>query len=663
MSASFTELPREQEAIRAKCFHPTGMFVEFKKEEIEQSIPERFEKIVRLYPDRLAVKMGERALTYDQLNHLANQIARTILARRGEGSEPIAILLEHGIDVIAAMIGVVKAGKFYVTLDSNWPMTGIMRVLRDSGAHLILTTSQDRETLTQSINRQMVGLLLIDEVDDSARASKNLGIPIAPSDVSGIVYTSGTTGEPKGAIETHAYRLHVTRGHTNLVHVCAEDRLSLVHSVSYGSGLVQVFRSLLNGASLFPFDLKSRGMDQFTRWVNKEQISIAHLPTSAFRQLVDSPESKACLKSLRVIQLSGSSITKYDFELYREHFPASTFLAIHMGATGGGTICSCILDNTFSFPAEGTPIGFPVQDVGILLLDEQGKEVGVNQDGEIAVRSRFFGAGYWGQPERSRADFVPDLDGSQEPIYLTGDLGRRLPDGFLIHLGRKDFMVKIRGYRVEFAEIEMALLAHPQVKDAGVVAWDQESGEKYLIAYIVPRESNALSVNELRGFLREKVPDYMMPSSFMFLQSLPLTNGKLDRTALPRPGHKRPNLGQPSVPPHGEVETTLVQVWEEALNVRPIGIHDNFFDLGGHSLAAMRVISQVIKKFQLELPLQSLFQSPTVAEMAVVITEYQGKKLTVEELERLLREIETMSDDEAKKLLAAETQGTEKKLT
>jgi amino acid adenylation domain-containing protein len=643
------KLPPEQEAIRAKCFHRSGTFVEFPREEIEQSIPERFEKIVRLHPDRLAVKMGERALTYDQLNKVANQIARAILTRRGQGSEPIALLFEHGIEVVATIIGVLKAGKFYVAMDIDSPRERVTRVLRDSGVHLIVTDSRDR-TLTQSIDGKVVGLLTTDEIDDSTRASENLGVAIASSDISGIVYTSGTTGEPKGAIETHGYRLHVARGHTNLVHVCPEDRLSLVHSISFGSGLVQVYRSLLNGASLFPFDLKSRGIDQFTRWMNQEQISIAHLPTSAIRRLADSPESKARLKSLRVINLSGSPITKHDFDLYKEHFAANTFLAIHMGATGGGTICSCILDNTFTFPGEGTPLGFPVEGIEILLIDEHGKEVGLNQDGEIAVRSRFLGGGYWGQPELSKAHFVSDRGGSEEPIYLTGDLGRRLPDDFLVHLGRKDLMVKIRGFRVEFGEIESMLLKHPEVRAAGVRAWDLESGEKYTAAYVVPRANTRPPVDELREFLKQTLPDYMIPSAFVFMDDLPLTNGKLDRTALPKPGNERPEMKPPYVFARGEIEQTLVHIWEQVLDVRPIGIHDNFFDLGGHSLAATRVVSLVISQFQLEIPLQSLFQSPTVAEMAVVITEHQGKQVGKAELDRMLRELELLSDEEAERL-------------
>jgi acyl carrier protein len=233
--------------------------------------------------------------------------------------------------------------------------------------------------------------------------------------------------------------------------------------------------------------------------------------------------------------------------------------------------------------------------------------------------------------------------------------GRMLPDGFLIYLERKDLQVRIRGYRVEFGEIERALLTHPQLKDAGVVAWYQESGEKYLTAYVVPCESVGPAINALYKFLRDKLPDYLKPSAFMFLQSLPLTNGKLDRTALPRPDYRRRNLEQPYAQPHGDVEIRLVQIWEDILNIRPIGIHDNFFDLGGHSLAAMRAVSQVIKQFQLELPLQSLFQSPTIAQMAAVIMEHQGKQLGQEDLKRILDELESLSDEEAQRLLAEET--------
>ena len=222
---------------------------------------------------------------------------------------------------------------------------------------------------------------------------------------------------------------------------------------------------------------------------------------------------------------------------------------------------------------------------------------------------------------------------------------------------RKDSQVKIRGYRVEVAEIEGALLTHhPQVSEAGVVAWERVPGEKYMVAYVVPRQTPPPTIDEFYDFLKTKLPDYMLPPALVFLKSLPLTNGKLDRSALPLPGHKRPDLKQPYAASQNILEQQLVQIWEEVLDVRPIGIYDSFFDLGGHSLGATRLVSKVIKQFQLELPLQSLFQSPTIAAMVAIITEHKGKKIHEKELGRILTELELLTDEEAKRLLANENE-------
>jgi len=320
-----------------------------------------------------------------------------------------------------------------------------------------------------------------------------------------------------------------------------------------------------------------------------------------------------------------------------------------MGTTETHAIGYCTVGPKFSYPKDGVLVGYPVPGKTILLLDDNGQEVECGQVGEIAVKTRYLASGYWRMPELTRAKFLPDPNGGSERIYLTGDLGQSLPDGFMIHRGRKDFQVKIRGYRIEISEIETALLGHPKVKDVGVVAWDQEPGEKYLVAYVAPHDDVAPTIDELHNFLKAKLADYMMPSAFMFLRSLPLTNGKLDRTALPRPDHKRPHFDLPYAPPQDHVETKLVQIWEEILDVRPIGIRDNFFDLGGHSLTASRVISRVIQMFQLELPIKALFDSPTVAEMASVIAANQANPVSQGELERMLSEVEAISYEEAQR--------------
>jgi hypothetical protein len=230
-----------------------------------------------------------------------------------------------------------------------------------------------------------------------------------------------------------------------------------------------------------------------------------------------------------------------------------------------------------------------------------------------------------------------------------------VPDGCLIYLGRKDLEVKIRGCKVAILEIEMALLAHPQVRDAAVAAWDDASGEKYLVAYLVPHEGPPPKSSELVDFFKTKLPNYMIPSAFVFLNSLPQTNGKVDRRSLPRPERARPDLEQPCFPPRTEIDRRLKAIWEEVLDIHSIGIYDNFFDLGGHSLAASRVVSQVIKTFQLELSLPALFRAPTIAEMAAVITEHEGRKIGAEELDRILTELESLSEDEAERSLSGQS--------
>ena len=654
LSRPVANLAPDQQAIRAKCFHPSGSFVEFGKEEIEQSIPCRFEEIVRLYSERLAVKVGNRALTYEQLNRVANRIARTILEKRGGGSEPIALVLEHGINVIAAIFAVLKAGKFYVAIDPSFPPERIALIINDSHARLIVTNGRNADLAQEHTNDDCT-LVNTDEIDDSSR-SNNLGLSVSPDDLVSIHYTSGSTGKPKGVIETHRNVMHSFMAGTDRMGTCADDKLTLLHYVSFGSAEFNLFQALLNGASLFPFDLKSEGIHCLARWLREEQITVYHSSPSVFRQLADSLSRQKKLPGLRLIHLSGATITERDFELYKNTFSPETLLEIGMGSTEARGICSAIVDHTFSFPKEGSPVGYPLQGKKVLLLNESGHEVGPGEVGEIAVKSCNLNPGYWKRSELTGAKFFADPSGGEERIYLTGDLGRMLPDGFLIHLGRKDSMVKVRGYRVEASEIERALLAHPQVKDAGVVAWDGEPGEKYLVAYVVRRENAVLSNGDLQEFLVGKLPDYMLPSAITFLESLPLTNGKLDRAGLPLLDHKRPDMRQAYIPPETDIEKTLVQIWEEILNVSPIGIHDNFLALGGHSLAATRVVSQVIKKFQIELPLQVLFESPTVAEMAAEITEYQGKNLDDEGLARILTELESLSDEEAQGVLARESE-------
>ena len=616
-------------------------------EEFDTSISARFEKIVRMYPERLAVKDRGRSLTYDQLNRAANRIAHAVLAERGDSSEPIPLLFQHGIDMLPAILAVLKAGKFYLGLDPAFPEERQVRMLEDSGASLLVSNSCGEGLANPKICESM-GFLNVDRLDHSS-ASDNPELSIGAEEPACLLYTSGSTGKPKGIVCPHKNILFNGVVHGEINHIGIDDKLTLFHSIAFGSSHINLYQSLLNGASIHPFDISVEGVNRIWSWLRDEQITCFHSTPVVFRQFVESLSNEARFPALRLINLSGAPVSKVEIDLYRMHFPSTTTFEISIGSTETHTFASFLIDQDFKLPEQGVPVGYPRPGREVLILDEDGNVAEPGRTGEITVRTRYLNLPFH-RPSSTTRNSLSATDS----IYRTGDLGRMLPDGFVIHLGRKDHMVKIRGYRVELGEIERALLAHPLVKDAGVAAWNREIGEEYLVGYVVPRQNSVLNVSDLKKFIRYKLPDYMVPSTFVFLESLPLTNGKLDRRALPKPNRARPELAALYTAPRNEMEASVVQIWEAVLDVRPIGIHDDFFDLGGHSLTATRVVSRVVNQFQLELPLQSLFESPTIADMAAVITAHQGKTLDAQGLTTLLNELESMSDEDAQRLVAAQ---------
>jgi amino acid adenylation domain-containing protein len=615
MTKSFHNLPPEQQAIRDECFHPSGTFVEFPIEEVETAIPARFEKIARMYPDRLAVKMGERSLTYGELNQYANRIAHAILEKRGPRREPIALVFEQSIDLVAAILGVLKAGTFYVALDSSAPIDRLRNILTDSRASMLISNSYNSD-LISTLGVTALRNLNTDELPTGQKVEEFEPISISPNALVNITYTSGSTGTPKGVTRMHGRMVQSALSGAKQRRIDETDRLSLIHSVSFGSASTEVFQSLLNGAALCLFDIRTKGIQNFARFLKSEVITICHLSPGTLRSLVGAATNLRHLSDLRLLYLSGAPITRADFELYKHTFPTTTRLELAMGSTEAGSICHAIVDRAFRYPDDGTPVGYAARGKKVLLLDDNRKEVERGEVGEIAVTGANLNPGYWNKPELTSERYLSSPDRGDEILNLTGDLGRMLPDGFVIHLGRKDLMVKIRGYRVDLSEVERSLLEHSGIKEAGVAAWEREPGEKYLAGYIVPHQEAAPNVSELRKFLSIKLPDYMIPSTIMFMESLPLTNGKLDRHSLPKPDHKRPELGTAYAEASDPIEKRLVNIWEEILDMRPIGIDDNFFDLGGHSLLAARLFTRMDEEFGRLLSLSTLVDSPTVRLVA-----------------------------------------------
>jgi amino acid adenylation domain-containing protein len=649
------KLPPEQSAIRAKCFHPSSTFIEFKKEEIEQSIPQRFEKIVRMYPDRIAVKTARCALTYTALNQTANRIARAILELSGDKERPVVLLLEKDARALATILGVLKAEKMYLALDPSFPAERIAFMLDDSQARLIVTDNTNfSRAAALTGNKQKT--LNIDAVGSNL-PGENIGVSILPDAFAYIRYTSGSSGQPKGVLENHRNMLHNVMNVTNELHICPDDRSTLLGSLNTGQAATDMYTALLNGAALYLWDTKQEGFSGMAQWLTQEEITYYRASATAFRSFVDTLSGKERFPRLRVIRLGSEPILWRDVESYKKHFSPECVIVNALSLGEARTVCLNVVDGETPISGNSVPVGYALPDKQVLIIDDTGNQVGFNEVGEIAVKSRYLSPGYWRRPDLTRAKFLPDPDGGNDRICLTGDLGRMTPDGCLEHMGRKDFQVKVRGYRVEVGEIEAILLAQRNVREAIVATRTAAVGadNERLVAYIVPCEKPSPSVNVLQRALREKLPDYMVPSALVFLDALPLTpNGKVDRRSLPDPDKSRPDLNTPFIAPRTPVEEELAQIWAEVLLLDRVGIHDNFFDLGGHSLSATRVVSHVIKTFQVKLPLQALFEAPTVADMAAVITGHQAKKLGEKDLELILAELELMSDEEAQTSMTKE---------
>jgi len=347
---------------------------------------------------------------------------------------------------------------------------------------------------------------------------------------------------------------------------------------------------------------------------------------------------------------------KSDVEVYRKYFSTSCVLINHYGSTETGAVCCYFIDKGTEIEGPCVPVGYPLEDIEVLVVDDFDNMVQVNGSGKIVVKSSFLPCAYSLDLEPTSEKTISGARDGATQIHHTGDLGRILNNGCLEYLGRIDSQVKVRGFRVDVAEVESVLADHPEVTAAAVTSRSNSAAEMQLIGYIVPGRSCSPTASSLRKFLLERLPEYMVPAIFKTVDALPLTaSGKIDRHALPQPGKERPELAEPFTAPSTPTERALTKIWGKVLGFDQVGTHDSFFDLGGHSLTATRVISQVIKQFQLEIPLQSLFQSPTIAEMATVIVEHQAKKIAEPELGRILAEVESFSEEKARQVLADAT--------
>ena len=638
-------LPEEQRVVRSKCVHPTGTFIPFPADALDQSIPELFEKHARINPNHLAIKTLYHAYTYDELDRAANRVAHAIIGLRGEGEENIAVLIEHGAIHVIVILGILKAGKVYVPLDPLYPPKRLAYMLDDSQAELLVTNKSNR-----SLANDLAQRIPIIDIDDlkSPSCVENLPVQQSSTCLATILYTSGSTGKPKGFAQTHRNIILDIRNYTNAAHFCKDDRMLLVASFSFAGSIRPLYSALLNGATLYPIDIRTEGITSLAEWLIGNEITIYRSVPTVFRHFVNTLDSKEKFPHIRLIILGGEPVYKKDVELYRDHFSEKCILLNRLGSGEVLTYCMNFIDKKTKIKGTHIPVGYVVSDKAVVLLDDEHNGNDKGQLKEIAVKSEFIFSGYWKRPDLDRDVLFQDDGSENSRIYCTGDVGLMHPDGCLVHYGRKDYQVKIRGNRIEIAEIEMALLDFFMVREAAVRLWEDESGDHRLVAYVVPETNNNPSVSELRNVLSETLPAHMVPSTFMILEALPLnTSGKVSRLALPKPSRLRPNLDNSYVAPSKPIEKRVAEIWSQALHLDKVGVTDNFFELGGHSLLATQIISKVIKTFKVNVSLQVLFQASTVADMTKIIVPKMVEKVENKDLNQLLADLSELTEEEA----------------
>ena len=595
-----------------------NLIFNFPKDDLEGSVPARFDKIVRTYPEQTAVKSWEIEFTYDQFDRITNQLAHVILGQNQSSENPVAFLLGYGAMPITSIFGILKAGGFYLSLDPSFPFDRLKYILEDSGTRIIIT---DDENLlaARELSQNKSKLINLDDLDPGT-SDENLNLKISPDALACLQYTSGSTGQPKGVMQDHRYLLHSAWDKVNSCGYNPDDRIALLHPIGFAASISPILGSLLSGATLYPFDLKNE-LANLGNWLQEKQITVFGGVPSLFRNLAMTLTKDDNFPHLRLITAGGEAVLKSDVDLYKRYFSQYSLMRHGIGGTEMGAFRNLWINKHTEILDDVVPVGYPVEEKEVLIVDEDGNQVGFDEIGEIVIRSRYLSPGYWRRPDLTKEKFIDDPDNPGMRLYWTGDLGKLDEDLCLYHLGRKDFQVKIRGFRIELGAIESILMQHPKIYEAVVIINEPPGFEKRLLAYFSVKQSQLPPTTEdLRVYLKKEFPDYMIPFAFVQLDELPHTpTGKIDRLRLPSLEEVF-NLEKEFAPPHNDVERQLKIIWEDLFNVSPIGIENDFFQLGGHSLLAATLITRIEENFGKRLELSTISESSTIEKLAKVIS-------------------------------------------
>ncbi len=585
------------------------------------TLVERFEERVAKQPHLIALHDGDVSLSYEELNERANQLAFHLRGHGVNTEVRVGLYIERSVDLVVGLLGILKAGGAYVPIDETYPPDRVAFMLRDADVALTLTSNRFEAALRDMdvtcINVQADWSIV------STESTTNATLNVRPENAAYVIYTSGSTGTPKGVEVTHANvsRLLTTTEHWYRFN--SNDVWPLFHSVAFDVSVWELWGALLYGGKLVivPYST-SRSPDAFYELTVEHGVTVLNQTPSAFVQYIQAEERLGVSPSLRLrlVIFAGEKLEPATLEPWYERHGDATPQLVNMYGITETTVHSTYRPLTHADTKRGaSAIGRPLPDLDIYILDGQLEPVPPGVAGELFVGGAGVARGYLNRPELTQARFIsnPFSNSPGERLYRSGDLARYLPDGDIEYLGRLDHQVKVRGFRIELGEIESVLCQHAQVKAVVAVVREDRPGDKRIVAYWIKSGTASLAESDLRAHARRHLPEYMLPAFLVELETLPLTvNGKVDRRALPAPSGDRALSDWPLAGPRDSIEQNLVTAWEALLDVRPVGIFDNFFDLGGHSLLAVHLMAEIEHDVGVKLPLATLLQSPTIAELA-----------------------------------------------
>jgi surfactin family lipopeptide synthetase C len=599
-----------------------------------------FEQQVKRSPDRIAIVFEDQQLTYQELDDKANQLACYLQQLGVKAEVPVGIYLERSLEMSIAILGILKAGGAYIPIDPAYPLERVATILEDAQIKLILSQSrlETRLTLNQTkcINLDRISHLLARHSSDRCLDRCNA------QNIAYVIYTSGSTGKPKGVAVNHQALVNYTLDIAEQFELQACDRVLQFAAVGFDVVVEEIFPTWIKGATLvFPSTIEPLSCREFQQLITREQLTVFELPTAYWHQwvleLFSSVETVPGCVRLAIV--GGERISP---ERLKQWQTFQTPL-IHVYGLTETTVTSTLYrlaSNTQQRDIKELPIGSAIANTQIYLLDSHLQPVPVGVPGELYIGGAGLARGYLNRADITAEKFIPHPFSREAGarLYKTGDKARYLSDGNVEFLDRLDRQIKIRGFRVELGEIESVLSQIPEVKDCVVIDREDVPAQKRLVAYLVS-SSQQLAIAQLRSFLKQQLPDYTIPSAFVQLEALPLTsNGKIDRRALPVPDPTRHELKESFIAPRSPFEEAIADIWCQVLHIERVGIHDNFFDLGGHSLIATQLVSRLRDAFEVELPLRSIFESPTIAELAIAIVQNQIEQMDNEEKAQFLQE-------------------------